>query len=491
MGIRTVFKQSSNYLWGEAIIVVAGIISFPVLTRILNKNEFGLLSLLSATVSIACALFPLGVIRSIVRFYHYYKRIGQIDVFIGTLFSTLFVSGLVSILAAITIINYLMVDRYISRNFLYLVSIALFLGLFQRLFSFINTIHRMEEEVVAYNILGIAWQYGCMFAGIGAILFYRNLFSFYLGQLIIGIFLVFFIVVTFLRKQKNVFFGPFSKEVFAESFKYGFPLALSAVSLILFNLGDRYVIAYLTDTERVASYSVAYRLCDYAKDLLDSCINLALLPAVFKLWEEGDLDSAGNVLSNIIKLYYMIAFPLICLYILIPKELITVIASSKYLDSATIMPIIMFGVMAGFIFPFTAGLHFKKKTLAIFFTTIFAASFNIGLNFLLIPKYGIRGAAFATLISNIIFMCTLFLISFRLYRITIPFKAISLYAAISILTMVVSFFICSHVWPLSTDFGNLIYKCFVYVSIYSLLLFVFDSKVRQIVFEILNQRELF
>ena len=390
MSIRTVFKQSSNYLWGEAIIVFAGVISFPILTRIFNKNEFGLISLLSPTVSVACALFPLGVIRSIIRFYHHYKTTGEIDLFISTLFSTLFISGLVSILTAITISNYLIVDRYISRNFMHLIAIALFLGLLHQLFSFINTIHRMEEKVVAYNMLNIAWQYGCMFAGIGAALIYRSLFSFYFGQLVIDFFLVFFIVLIFSSKQRNSLFGTFSMEVFTESFKYGFPLALSAVSLILFNLGDRYVIAYLTDTDSVASYSVAYRLCDYAKELLDSCINLALLPAVFKLWEEGDLDSAGNVLSNILKLYYMIAFPLICLYVLIPKELITVIASSKYLDSSPIMPIIMFGVMAGFLFPFTAGLHFQKKTLVIFLITILAASFNIALNFCLFRNMGLE-----------------------------------------------------------------------------------------------------
>jgi O-antigen/teichoic acid export membrane protein len=50
--LRRVLVQASHYSLGSLLTMVAGLISFPLLTRVFSVEDYGLISLVAAGVSI-------------------------------------------------------------------------------------------------------------------------------------------------------------------------------------------------------------------------------------------------------------------------------------------------------------------------------------------------------------------------------------------------------------------------------------------------------
>lgn len=81
-------------------------------------------------------------------------------------------------------------------------------------------------------------------------------------------------------------------------------------------------------------------------------------------------------------------------------ELIKLFFSSEYYSTITIIPIIVFG----YLFSLNSGflnnmIYQEKKTTVIMYLHVFAAFLNIILNYVLVPKFGVLGAAWATFFS--------------------------------------------------------------------------------------------
>jgi O-antigen/teichoic acid export membrane protein len=118
-------------------------------------------------------------------------------------------------------------------------------------------------------------------------------------------------------------------------------------------------------------------------------------------------------------IYFMVITMLAMLTIsLFAPEIIFILAPLSYSASARVVPILLLGI---FIFEafsvFTFGIAIAKKTSYRLYFMAIAAGINIGLNFLLIPPYGITGAALATLISAAIYAALSFWISQKLYSV--------------------------------------------------------------------------
>ena len=477
MSINKVFKQSLTYFWGEALIMASGFISFPILTRIFTKHQYGLLSLLGVTVAILCSLATFGANRSMVRFYHKYKMIARLNHFLNTIYISTICIGTLSVLLVMAISYLLNSAGIISRELLFLLPLALCYGIFQNLFLTLNTINRMEERISVYNLWGIIGKYSTMIAAISFVLIYRSLFVFYSAQIVAMILLISLLAFWVTKNTGNFLkFRP-SKNIFKESVRYGLPLSISTIAYAIYDIGDRYVIAYFLDTTHVASYSVAYTICTYFNVLITTPLSLATTPLSFKLWAQGEKEETRKLLSIAVKFFYLLAIPAILLSFLVPKELITVLASSKYIESAEIMPIIMCGVMIGFGFPFAAGLHLKKKTTSILTITLSSAVLNIILNLLLIPIYNLKGAAYATIISHVFLIGSMYMTSRKFLKFRIPYGDIIKYFLLSIVDFICLFY-CSKLFLSSNNIVSLLFKSIAFFAVYGLLLFIFDSQVR-------------
>jgi O-antigen/teichoic acid export membrane protein len=128
----------------------------------------------------------------------------------------------------------------------------------------------------------------------------------------------------------------------------------------------------------------------------------ALLPITFK--QERDPNGQKQFLRITCTHFYLVGM-FICLFLsLYCKEIIELIArKEEFWASWIVVPVVAYSyVLSGLGGFFDWGLVMTKNGFRISINVVIGAIVNIGLNFVLIPEWGIIGAAFATLISIII-----------------------------------------------------------------------------------------
>lgn len=170
----------------------------------------------------------------------------------------------------------------------------------------------------------------------------------------------------------------------------------------------------------------------------------------------------------------LIIFPITFGFIAVGKDLLTVLASNKYLEASSIIPYV---IVANMIYTLqivlNSGLFIYKKTHHLLTTRVFALIINIGFNLLLIPKYGIVGAAQATLVAYVIFIICITYLSFKLFSFPIEYRRIVLYGIVAYFM----YAILAHYSLPSNLFGILI-KVFFGAIFYSSAVLILDGKLR-------------
>jgi O-antigen/teichoic acid export membrane protein len=100
------------------------------------------------------------------------------------------------------------------------------------------------------------------------------------------------------------------------------------------------------------------------------------------------------------------------------REIVTLLATAKFVEAETIVPLIIIPlIIHGGYGIYAAGLYIQKKTVVFMTATAFATVLNLGLNVVLIPKMGLQGAAVATLVAYL-------LISILIYYKARPFMQV-------------------------------------------------------------------
>src|SRR5262245_54345156 len=77
----------SHYSLGSLLTTIAGLISFPLLTRVFTIDDYGAMNLIAATLTIAVAFGKVGIQHSIIR-YHSEISAGKRAFTLDQLYST-------------------------------------------------------------------------------------------------------------------------------------------------------------------------------------------------------------------------------------------------------------------------------------------------------------------------------------------------------------------------------------------------------------------
>ena len=88
---KKIFKQTSFYLIGEVLVLVGGFISFPIFTRLLSREAYGVMSLIGITLMLSETVFSGGLRHSVQRFYGESRESAQDSIF----FTTSFIGALI------------------------------------------------------------------------------------------------------------------------------------------------------------------------------------------------------------------------------------------------------------------------------------------------------------------------------------------------------------------------------------------------------------
>lgn len=126
--------------------------------------------------------------------------------------------------------------------------------------------------------------------------------------------------------------------------------------------------------------------------------------------------------TRIFRSYSSLIFMVGACIIPFSKILVSLLAQDSYYEAWKFIPFLVMATVFNCFGTFTGSVYtVEKKSILSFLTISAGAVLNIVLNLLLIPLWGVNGAAFSTFVSYLLVFILRFLTSRRFIRIRIPF----------------------------------------------------------------------
>ncbi len=456
--LKHTFKHSAVYSISNVLTKAAGIILIPIYTDYFKPEEYGDLGLLIITITIISQVLAAGQGLALLRYNNDITYNENKDKIFFTLTVSLLILVSLFTVAAEFLTPYIVQKTSDPNKFNELIRITTYIISFTVLnILFLNKL-RGDERSIAYSVIGIVKLLVSLVLTIVLIIYFnQNIEAVLYGQLA-GELINFIIIIPML--VKNMEFKLYLK-IIPDSIKFGLPLIFSALAMNLLNGSDRYVLKYLSGAEQLGLYELAYKFSGIINMFLIMPFSLTLMPVAYKYYKtEGDKRFYSKLMTYL-------AFILIwaALFLsLTGKELIEIFSSSPdYYPAYKVVPLINLSyVFFGLSMVSSLGMYLTGNTKAVAYINLIAAILNIALNFILIPKIGMMGAAINTLIAFIVLVVFTYKISNKYYEIEFEIKKILL---IIILATIIYF--------ISLPLNNLSLYVSLSVKVFISLLFPF------------------
>lgn len=481
--IKTLVKQSSHYFFGQAAVLTAGFLSFPILTRIFSVSDYGIMSLATTTMFIAVAIVKFGMPNSIVRFYAEYCAAGQQFSFFTTIFTAISVFAVTIGFVSISGLH-LLAYSFGDKKLVSVLSIVALLIITGSMNDILMSFLRAEQRTKLFNLIAISRRYLSLALGIAFAMYLAGgVKGFFVGQLVSGACILLVLLFVFknkfhFKKEKN------TKKILKSTLKFGFPLVWAEFGHLLLNYIDRFIIQFYLGAGALGIYTAGYNLATHITEALVYPINYAITPIYMSILVEKGERATKEFFTKIFSYVLMILLPVVFGSIAVGRDMISVLASIKYLESYNILSYVLVGqAIYACTIILNNGLFINKKTHIYNNIMIVTCIINILLNMIMVPAYGIEGAAQATLISYILFAIVVTFYSFREFSFDIDYRRITIYVLSSVIMFVSVklIFIENIILKLMTQFVD-------GVVVYITVVLLFDTEMRQNILSCISQR---
>ncbi|MEK7087233.1 MAG: polysaccharide biosynthesis C-terminal domain-containing protein, partial [Patescibacteria group bacterium] len=195
----------------------------------------------------------------------------------------------------------------------------------------------------------------------------------------------------------------FDKKIIREILNNCWPIALSAMIGTFMINTDIIMLGWLRTAEEIGYYSANQRIISILYTL-PVIIASSIFPAVSRLIKQNEKEKTRTLNEKSISAIFSIAIPLVIGGVILAKPLIELFFGQEYIPAITAFKILIFTVLltfSGAIISNVIMAHNQQKR--VFKYVASGALGNVVFNALLIPSYGINGAAIATLLSQSIY----------------------------------------------------------------------------------------
>ena len=457
----------------EIAVALGGIILIPLLTKTLGAYGYGLWQQMLVTVGILSPLASFGLNNSLVRFLP--AKINKLEK--QNIFLSIFIFkfSISCIIAFLLIIFSEPVAKIFFDGANYIVVITGFIFLVGSPNILCQFYFRSLRQIKTYSIIRILDSFSKI------ALAYYMIIS---GHGIFGVIFSYFVIETFFTlislflvvSQIGISFPRFTG--MKTWLRYGIPLIPTGLSLWVISFSDRYVIGYVLGVSSVGVYSAAYAI-GFSFFMLMELINFVLVPTISKHFDEGKIHDVKKYLGNVLKFYLLFAIPAVIGLSVVSKQILAIITTPDIAEAAwMITPIIATCTLfAGVQEVYDKTLRLTKRTTRIGLAVTISAVINLSLNFILIPIYGILGAAVATLIAYGLSAVLMTFFSIKEFRFEIEKKAIFKFVFAALLMASIGV-----IWhPVTT--ASLILCILICIAFYFFILFCLGVfKLREIKF---------
>ncbi|MEP6731454.1 MAG: lipopolysaccharide biosynthesis protein [bacterium] len=414
------------YVLSNVLSAVAGLLTLPLLARLLTPTAFGIYAIVMTVVAFGQILGFVWLQTSLLRLH----SAANDEAAAATLIPAVRLGFVLA--AAITSLGWMIGVAVSARSADIVVAArwGLVVLLLRAWVGMAQAHNRATGRHWRYVMTEAAMSAGGAVLAVVAVLVWRGepTASAPLVGIGAGGLLAALVSPTLLRRASHP--RPISSQTWSivrEMLSYGGPLALAGIAAIALAGSDRLLIARINGPAAVGVYSVGYVLADRSITLVLSSIALATKPIVLREYESRGVEAVRRLLSRVAAVLMGVAFPTVTILVCAPETIARVIAGERM--ASGVAPILPWVAVAALLSGLTT-MHFalafqlSKRSWMMLVALLPAAMVNIGANLLLLPRFGVIAAAWTTLLAYAIALALAWALGRSILRVPLPAREI-------------------------------------------------------------------
>lgn len=400
-GFMRYFKNTS-WLFAEKILrMVVGLFVGIWIARYLGPEQFGLFSYAQSFVALFATFAILGLDSILVR--ELVKDERKRDVLLGTAF-VLKLIGATIVLSLLAFAVSLQDNDNLTNSLIFIIASS-------TIFQSFNVIDFYFQSKVLSKFVVFSNTASLLISSVVKVYLLVNeapLIAFAYVTLFDAFVLACGFIYFYFKNQLSIFKWSIDIPTARILLKDSWPLIISSVLISIYMKIDQVMLWDMLGNEAVGQYAVAVRLSE-AWYFIPMVIVSSLFPAIINAKQQNE-ELYYTRLQRLYDLMVWMAIAIALPMTFFSDWIIELLYGGQYNQSESVL---MIHIWAGvFVFLGVAsGKWLLSENLQIFsaINTAIGAVVNIGMNYILIPRIGIEGAAWATLISYFVaaYLCLL------------------------------------------------------------------------------------
>ncbi len=441
--LKNVLSKFLIYGVGNILQSALRFLLLPLYMRFFTPDQYGVISSLTVAYTLLGLLVNAGVMNGLIRLY--YEREGAArQGLVGT--TWLWYLGVACASSFILFTQAPLLSQWLFQRGgvespIRILSISF---IFTQLQQVPFTIFRLEKKAglyVSFSLLTFLVDFVAKLVFIA--LLQRNVQGFFessaiAGALTAGLMLPFSLKYASLR---------FDLSVFKELLRLGLPYIFSGMAMWGLEVSDRLLLLRFAGEAAVGIYSLAYSFAQIFKIVLATPASLLIDPFFFGYAARKPAFETKALLRRLI-IYYCLAGGVVYLIIalgsgeLVRAAIASLGAHERYLEAVKFVPVITLSYLLYFatISGSLAGLLIKRPEMTSI-VLIVAALVNVGLNLVLMPRWGIWAAAIDTVAAYLLMDILLYVVMEKIFPVGHQWKALFILAVCLTLAFAVGWYI--------------------------------------------------
>ncbi len=392
--LRTTLKHGSIYTLGMILSRLVGFVMIPVYTRVLTPADYGILEILSLTTDILGMLAGMGIGLAVMRQYYAADDDAERHRVVSSAATLLIAVFAVVAAAGIALAGVMGPVLLGADGDPLLVRLAVVVLAFGSTIEVPMALLRAQQRSTSVVAVGLARLFFSLSLNIVLVVILRMGVAGVLISSVVSSFLVGgFLTVRLYRETGLHFDLPIVRRLVV----FGAPLVIWNVASFVLHYSDRYFLRVFASLADVGLYSLGYKIAMLISLMISGPFADIWIPKALEI-ERKEGGTSGPILVTILSAYNLVLVTAAFCIAIFAGDLIRIATGDAFHAASSSVPLLAAAmVFFGYRSVGQIGALIRGRSDLIALGTAIAAVVVTLLNISLIPRFGVLGAASATL----------------------------------------------------------------------------------------------
>jgi len=404
-------SQSVLYTVANLASRATMLVALIILPLILGARDYGVIGLVVATAAFVNIVAPLEVSQGLARFYATSPPRDKAELASSAWWFTIAALTACALLAA-ALARPLSEALFGVPGLAGPFRIAILFWIANTIFLFLQNQFRWNFEVRAYAVFSTVFAIAML---VGAIGLATVMPSKLIGALSGWTIAASVIAIAAAYRLRTTLFAPPSRAALMRMLRFSGPLVPASVAILLTTYFSRIAIGDLLGLREVGLFTFASQIAAIPSFVILG-VQSALTPYVMAHFEKAETPALLARLFELVALAGLAACMIVAVLI---DDLLRLGGYAEFIGSGRIVLLVGPALLAQQLYVFAPGFAISRRTGLQAAVSIASGILVVSLNYLLIPRFGVEGAAMAMLLAALVFIIGWFAIADRFYPVPV------------------------------------------------------------------------